>query len=144
MILTAHKLSFFFLFSLSQGAIQSKSLMPQKALNKSIYIEQFKLTYFRKFLLKSYNNSKAIQETISLDHSGFTEPILTQEDYKLIDSLTTLDNKAMQMDSVNRIGRVAEGVEGKQPLAFILTKLESKWLDRLANERFKIYRRKKE
>ena len=60
---------------------------------KSIYIDQFKLTYFRQILSKGYNNSKAIQEIISSDHSGFTEPILTEDDYKLIDSLTTVDNE---------------------------------------------------
>ncbi len=103
---------------------------------KSIYIDQFKLTYFRQLLIKGYNNSEAIQQIIKLDHSGFTEPILTMDDYKLIDSLTTADNQKMQMDSTNSIGKVAEGAEGKHPLGFILGKLESKWLDSLANKRY--------
>lgn len=109
----------------------------QKAMYKSIYIDQFKLTYFRKLLVKSYNNSKAVQEIINQDHSGFTELILTMEDYRLIDSLTEVDIKTMQADSANSIGRVAEGAEGKHPIEFILDKHESKWLESLANKRYK-------
>jgi hypothetical protein len=59
------------------------------------------------------------------------------DDYKLIDSLTTVDNQKMRMDSARSIGRVAEGAEGKHPLGFILDKLDSKWLDSLANKRYK-------
>ena len=104
---------------------------------KSIYIDQFKLTYFRQLLIKGYNNSKAIQEIIKFDHSGFTEPILTLDDYKLIDSLTTVVGKKMQIDSTNSIGRVAEGAEGKHPLGFILYNLTSKCLDSIAHKRYK-------
>ncbi|WP_422854004.1 hypothetical protein, partial [Flavobacterium sp.] len=60
---------------------------------KKIYLDQFKLAYFRQLLIKSYNNSNAVQEIIGADHSGFTEPILTEGDYELIDSITTIDNK---------------------------------------------------
>lgn len=109
----------------------------QKAMYKSIYIDQFKLTYFRELLIKSYNNSKAVQEIINQDHSGFTELILTMEDYKLIDSLTEVDNKVMQADSANSIGRVAEGAEGKHSIDFILSRHESKWLNILAHKRYR-------
>ena len=104
---------------------------------KSIYVDQFKLTYFRQLLTKSYNNSKAIQEVISSDHSGFTEPILTTNDFKLIDSLTTFDNDKIKIDSTEG-NRRAEGAQGKRPLGFILDKLKSKWLDSLAIKRYKI------
>lgn len=110
---------------------------------KSIYIDQFKLTYFRKILIKGYNNSKAIQEIIKLDHSGFAEPILTADDYKLIDSLTTIDNQIMIIDSADGKRR-AEGAQGKRPLGFIFDKLDSKWLDSLANKRYKSSGLKKE
>lgn len=103
---------------------------------KSIYIDQFKLTYFRQILSKGYNNSKAIQEIISSDHSGFTEPILTEDDYKLIDSLTTIDNEKMKIDSTEG-NRRAEGAQGKRPLGFILNGLNSKWLDSIAKKRYK-------
>lgn len=108
----------------------------QKTMYKSIYIDQFKLTYFRQLLTKSYNNSKAIKEVISSDHSGFTEPILTTDDYRLIDSLTTFDNDKIKIDSTEG-NRRAEGAQGKRPLGFILDKLKSKWLDSLANKRYK-------
>ena len=104
---------------------------------KSIYIDQFRLTYFRQMLLKGFNNSNAIQEIIKFDRSGFTEPVLTLDDFNLIDSLTTVDNLRMQADSARSIGRVAEGAEGKHPLGFILHKINSKWLDSLAQKRYK-------
>ncbi len=110
---------------------------------KSIYINQFKLTYFQQLLIKGYNNSNAIQEIIKSDHSGFTEIILTEDDYKLIDSLTTVDNQQMIVDSTNGKRR-AEGAQGKRPLGFILNKLDSKWLDSIANKRYKNSGLKKE
>lgn len=108
----------------------------KKAMYKAIYIDQFRLTYFRQLLIKSYNNSDAIQEIISNDHSGFTEPVLTEDDYTLIDSLTIIDNEKLKIDSTQG-NRRAEGAQGKRPLGFILEKLKSKWLDSLANERFR-------
>ena len=104
---------------------------------KAIYIDQFKLTYIRKMLLKGYNNSIAIQEIIKSDHSGFTEPIITVEDIKLIDSLTTIDNQKMIADSSWGSKR-AEGSQGKRPLGFIYSRLESKWLDSLAKSSYKL------
>jgi hypothetical protein len=132
--------TYFFVLLTSIIGIQGKSTRnsaSQKELDKSIYIEQFKLTYFRQMLIKGYNNSNAIQEVINFDHSGFTEPILTIDDYKLIDSLTSVDNQKMRMDSTRSIGRRAEGAVGKRPLGFILEKLESKWIDSIANEQYK-------
>ncbi|HSC53174.1 MAG TPA: hypothetical protein VLC98_06140 [Phnomibacter sp.] len=127
------------LFLISIAGLSCKSTnnsASQKAVYKSIYIDQFRLTYFRQMLLKGYNNSKAVQEIISDDHSGFTEPILTGADYKLIDSLTTVDNEKMKIDSTEGDMR-AEGAQGKRPLGFVIDKLKSKWLDSLANERYK-------
>lgn len=105
-----------------------------KAQYKDIYLNQFKLTYFQKLLAKSYNNSNAVQEIISADHSGFTEPILTEEDDKLIDSLITIDNQCLIADSSEGYRR-AEGAQGKRPLGFIMDRLTSKWLDSLAKRR---------
>jgi hypothetical protein len=104
---------------------------------KSIYIDEFKLTYLRQLLNKSYNNSTAIQEIISSDRSGFTEPVLTGSDYKLIDSLTTAENEKLRIDSADGYRR-AEGSQGKRPLGYILNRVSSKWLDSLARRRLKI------
>ncbi|TDO28143.1 hypothetical protein [Sediminibacterium goheungense] len=106
---------------------------------KQIYLDQFKLTYFRQLLKKSYNNSNAVQEIIQNDNSGFTEPILTEEDYKVIDSLTTIDNQHLVADSTDGHRR-AEGAQGKRPLGFIMNKLSGKWLDSLAKQRLKLNR----
>ncbi len=108
-----------------------------KAQYKEIYLDQFKLTYFRQLLKKSYNNSNAIREVIQDDNSGFTEPILSEEDYKLIDSLTTIDNQRLISDSTDGHRR-AEGAQGKRPLGYIMDKLSSKWLDSLAKRRLKL------
>jgi len=109
----------------------------QKQEFKAIYVNQFKLTYFRQFLAKSYNNSNAVQEIINDDHSGFTEPILTADDYQLIDSLTMIDNEYLKVDSTEG-DRRAEGAQGKRPLGFIMQKLTGKWLDSLAKQRLKL------
>lgn len=103
---------------------------------KSIYIDQFRLTYFRKILIKSFNNSNAIREIYSIDHSGFTEPILTESDYAIIDSLTTIDNEKLKLDSANG-NRRAEGSQGKRPFGYIIEIINSKWLDSIANKRYK-------
>lgn len=109
----------------------------QKEQFKAIYLNQFKLTYFRQLLIKSYNHSTAVQEIIGLDHSGFTEPIiLTADDRYLIDSLTTIDNEYLRIDSTEG-NRRAEGADGKRPLGFIMQKLTGKWLDSLAKQRLK-------
>lgn len=133
-------LYFIFLFSAFIALKCKNTHQPasKKAMYKAIYIDQFKLTYFRQVLIKSYNNSTAIQEIINTDHSGFAEPIpiLTEADYRLIDSLTAMDNENLKIDSVQG-SRRAEGAQGKRPLGYILERLNNKWLDSLANKRYK-------
>ncbi|HEY0066675.1 MAG TPA: hypothetical protein VGB46_04920 [Flavisolibacter sp.] len=104
---------------------------------KEVYISQFKLTYFRKILAAGFNHSEAVKDLIRFDRSGFTEPVLSEHDYRLIDSLVYLDNQYMVKDSASSIGTVAEGAQGKHVLGYILNRLESKWLDRLATRRYK-------
>lgn len=116
---------------------KNHSLKSKEEEFKTIYIDQFRLVYFREMLDKSYNISNVIREIIHNDHSGFTEPILTFDDYTLIDSLTKLDNLKMVIDSAKSNLR-AEGSQGKRPLNFIIEKLRSKWLDSLAEERYKV------
>jgi hypothetical protein len=132
---------YLFLFIAIPGGINcagSRNPASKKKLYKVLYVDQFKLTYFRQLLRNSYNNSAAIEEIIRSDHSGFTEPILlTTDDYKLIDSLTAIDNDKMKIDSTAGLQR-AEGSQGKRPLGFILYQLNSKWLDSLAKKRFKL------
>lgn len=131
---------YFFILTISFISTSCESTRRTSSLKrqyKEIYIDQFKLTYFRQLLIKSYNNSSAVREIIYTDHSGFTEPILNEEDYKLIDSLTKLDNKYLVADSAEG-NRRAEGAQGKRPLGFIKDKLSSKWLDSLAKRRLKL------
>lgn len=67
-------------------------------------------------LLKTYNHSAEARTLLALDHSGFTERIVTDADDRLIDSVTTLDNQILVPDSTASIGMVAEGGEGKRSL----------------------------
>lgn len=103
-----------------------------------IYINQFRLTYFWRMLVKSYNNPAAVREMLRQDHSGFTEPILTLDDSRYLDSLVSKDYQAIQADSAASIGHVAEGAEGKHALQFIMDRLSENWLDSLAAERYKL------
>jgi hypothetical protein len=109
---------------------------------KGIYIPNFKLIYIKKLLIAGYNNTNEIKSIVFADHSGFSESILSREDYDLIDSLVKIDNQTMILDSINRIGRIAEGAEGKHVFGYALNKYQSNWLGRLSKERFKIYWRK--
>jgi hypothetical protein len=104
---------------------------------KSTYLYQFKLTYTRKLLQAGFNQSAAINNILETDPKGFTERILSDADYKLIDSLVYRDNQIMMTDSTNRIGMVAEGAEGKNVIEYLIDKYESKWIDSVAKVRYK-------
>lgn len=106
---------------------------------KESYVYDFKITYFKKLLIQGFDNSGAINMIIAADHSGYGEPILSLEDYKIIDSLVVIDKKTIIQDSLNSVGRVAEGAQGKHVLTYALYKFQSKWLDSLANARYKIF-----
>jgi hypothetical protein len=127
----------FFILLLSVLFVQCATVKPERKRFKEVYINQFKLTYFRKVLLAGFNHAEEIKTLIQFDRSGFTEPILSEDDLKLIDSLVTIDNQTMIRDSTNRIGKVAEGAEGKHVLGYIMDRIESKWLDSLATRRLK-------
>jgi hypothetical protein len=104
---------------------------------KSIYLDQFKLTYTRLLLQAGFNNSTLIKSILDTDPQGFTESILSKSDYQLIDSLVFEDNLIMNNDSTNRIGVVAEGAEGKHVLSYLIKKYERKWIDSIAKVRYK-------
>lgn len=104
---------------------------------KEIYVREFKTTYFKNLLRKGFNNMKGYNEAVSIDISRFAEPILSQEDFQYIDSLTTIGNQFMVADSVQSIGMRAEGAEGKQIYYYALEKYNSKWLDSICNQRLK-------
>ncbi len=105
---------------------------------KEIYVNQFKLTYTKQLLKKSYNNSIHINSILIEDRSGFTEPILTEKDYKYIDSITTTEANKIKIDSIESIGRVAEGAEGKHILSFLLTRIESSEFNKIIKSRYRI------
>lgn len=137
---TSRRNTYFILMAISLTMFSCESTRRTRSLKaqyKDSYLDQFKLTYFRQLLDKSYNNSNAVKEIIGADHSGFAEPILGQEDYKLIDSLTTIDIQYLVFDSTEG-NRRAEGSQGKRPLGYIMDKLNSKWLDSLAKRRLKV------
>lgn len=105
---------------------------------KTVYIDDFKIKYVKKLLLESYGHSAAIQEVIGKDNSGFTEPILSESDLRIMDSLVKVDHQQMLQDSIARIGKVSEGAVGKHVFSYVLNKYNSKWLDSLATSRFRM------
>jgi hypothetical protein len=138
-ILNVFSILFIVVVSISCKSTQSWTTKKEM---KEIYIPNFKLTYFKTLLIAGYNNTNEIKSIVVADQSGYSESILSIEDYDLIDSLVQLDNHTMILDSINRIGKVAEGTEGKHVFGYALNKYQSNWLDKLSKERFKIYWRK--
>ena len=104
---------------------------------KEIYVREFKTTYFKNLLRKGFNNNKGYNDAVRIDNSHFAEPILSPEDFKYIDSLTTIGNQFMVADSLKSIGTRAEGAEGKQIYYYALEKYNSKWLDSICKQRLK-------
>lgn len=106
---------------------------------KEIYLGEFKMTYFKSLLKKGFNNSKSYNEAIEIDNSHYGEPILSLDDLHCIDSLTTIGNRFMVIDSIERIGRTAEGTEGKVIFYYAIEKYNSKWLDSISKQHLKKY-----
>ncbi|MFN8274700.1 MAG: hypothetical protein U0X58_07460 [Flavobacteriaceae bacterium] len=98
---------------------------------RSIYIEEFKLTYFETLLQKAFHHPE-FQKATASDRSHFSEPILTESSRALIAQYTTLHAAQIQQDSIQSIGHRAEGSQGKRVWAFALKQYKSKWLEGLA------------
>jgi hypothetical protein len=117
--------------------IQNTRQSAEKMHEPFIYV--FKMTYFKKLLTEGFDRSPSIKEILQRDGSDYGEPILQQEDYSLIDSLVKIDNETMKQDSVKRVGRVSEGFQGKHVFNYTLSKYQSRWLDSLAETRYKAF-----
>lgn len=101
------------------------------------YIYDFKMTYLRKTLKAGFYNTDAINKVLSMDRSFFGEAILSSDDFSFLDSLAVTENQKMMQDSINRIGRVSEGAQGKRVFDHVLQRMNSKWLDSIAKVRSK-------
>ncbi len=110
---------------------------------KEAYINDFKLTYFTKLFDVGFDYPQDIMEKFKKDGSGYSEPLLSGEDIRIINQFVEIDNQQMISDSIQRINTVSEGAQGKNVLNFLLVKYNSKWLDSLAFARYKIYKQKK-
>lgn len=126
-----------FAFGFFGGCAASKLESHQQQQYRLVYLQQFKLTYLKRLMSAGFNGSDCLKDLFRFDHSGFTEPILRDEDLRFIDSLVYADNEKMKADSAARIGRVAEGAEGKHVFSFIVEKFDSKWIDSIAKERYR-------
>jgi hypothetical protein len=109
---------------------------------KESYLYAFKMGYFKSLLLEGFNRSDEIKNVLLFDRSGYGDQILSTHDIELIDSLVKMDNKVMVQDSLNSIGQVGEGAEGKHVFDYALGKYQSNWLDSIAKARLKIYKDK--
>jgi|694.fasta_scaffold35941_4 hypothetical protein len=108
---------------------------------KETYLYSFKMTYFKQLLFIGFNRTNEIQTLLVQDRSGYGEPILTQQDISLIDSLVRIDNVKMSQDSILSIGTRSEGIQGKRVFDYSITKFNSKWLDSLAKAQYKYYKK---
>ena len=103
------------------------------------YLYDFKMMYFKKLLLESFNRSEEIKKILISDRSGYGEPLLSIEDYKILDSFVLIDRNRLVQDSLNSIGTIGEGAQGKHVFAFAIGRYNSKMLDSLAKARCKFY-----
>lgn len=108
---------------------------------KITYLRVFKMSYFRSVLREGFNNSEAFKSIFENQFSGYGEPLLYLEDLKLIKNLAIEANIKLTKDSIERIGRVGEGTEGRHVIAYALEAYNSKWLDSLAKARYKFFKK---
>lgn len=106
---------------------------------KEVYVQSFKMIYFKKMLLSGFRNSNEIKSVLNEDHSNFSEIVLTMDDYVFIDSIVAVDQETIIVDSASSIGRRAEGAVGKRVFNVALNRYTSKWLNDVANKRSKSY-----
>ncbi len=105
---------------------------------KKIYLQHFKMQYFKQMVLAGLNNTNEIIKIFDIDKSFPTELFLSGDDLPLIDSLALADNKIMIQDSINSIGK-ANTVQGKKVFSYALNKYNSKGLDKMAKKRYKTF-----
>ena len=119
---------------ISQDNLNSDKLIEQNSEEdyKQIYLNEFKLFYFKSCLKHGFDNNESIKALNNIDNSGYAEPILGMT-YLTIDSLAKFEYKKMYRAE----GEVAEGAEGMHVYSTCLTAYTSKWLDSLA--RIKIH-----
>ena len=100
--------------------------------DKQLYIDEFKLFYFKMCLESGFDNQE-IKILNSIDKSGMTDMPLGLHTYKMIDSLTVTSVFRM----VSKEGEGAEGAAGKHVYSECLSTYNSKWLDSVANAEYK-------
>lgn len=128
----------FFLLLLS---CQATYQVGRKNEMKTTYLRVFKITYFKNILKEGFNNTEAIKSIVDNQFSGYGEPLIYLEDLKLIKNLAVEANIKLTKDSIERVGRVVEGLEGKHVIAYALEVYNSKWLDSLAKARYKFFKK---
>ncbi len=114
----------------------SCSVTKEEKVLKKIYIKEFKYRYFASCVKNGFDNSKEVQTLFEVDNSGYGEPILGDK-YLLIDSIAKITAKKIKLDSVNSIGKIAEGVQGKKVFSTCLCEYNSNWLDSIAKNEYK-------
>lgn len=104
---------------------------------ESEYVYSFRWTYYKSFLRSGFERSACVQEILMKDGSGYNEPILSAEDYRFIDSLA-----AKNIVLLNQQFLLVQKRQGGVPRIRILESGEiafnSKWLRKLAKERYKL------
>lgn len=98
---------------------------------KKEYKERFKTELLCECLKYGFNESKEIKKLLKEDKSlVFDEPF--DKKHGVIEELAKLTYQKIRKDSINTIGKVAEGAEGKRVFQQCLKVYNSKKIDSLA------------
>lgn len=111
----------------------------QKKQILNAYQGEFRLTYFEQLLKHGADTPAIVKRFLATDYSHYGEPLLSKQDRRIIDSLVEADVKKIQKDALDRIGRTAEGTQGKHLMSYALHQYESNWLRKLVKKRTKLF-----
>ena len=117
--------------NLKYGSVKEK--VYEKNL-RSAFIEDFKTVSFCRCL--EYGNNYRLN--LKNDDLSCAFPDYLYSEIAFIDSLASIEKSRIKADSVARIGKVAEGMEGKRVVDICLEFYQNKQLDALAKARYKI------
>ncbi|WP_144266373.1 hypothetical protein [Pontibacter ummariensis] len=94
------------------------------------FVEDFKTSSFCKCVESGSNQT--------LDDVSCRYPDYLYSEAQTISNLAKLEGDKIRIDSIRRVGRVAEGMEGKRAIEMCLKFYKSRELDSVARARFKL------
>lgn len=104
---------------------------------EAIFIDEYKLKYFKSCLKVGLDYSPEVTAFLKLDKSGYGEPVLGLL-YSSMDSLAKSRLEKVRAAKAKLPKREkAEGADGNKTISYCLCEFESKWLDSIARREAK-------